>query len=96
MCTTTNIKNQGSLPLLKNNKIHKSCKSFKVGRPKSIKNLYLKPKEGLRGVNMHYHEFQKKEMLNHQCKAKFELEQHNVHNVKVQGVTTFALNPRTY
>ncbi len=96
MCTTTNIKNQGSLPLLENNKIHKSCKSFKVGRPKSIKNLYLKPKEGLRGVNMHYHEFQKKEMLNQQCKAKFELEQHDVHNVKVQGVTTFALNPRPY
>ncbi len=32
-------------------------------------------------------------MSNQQCKAKFKLEQHNVHNVKIQGVTTFALNP---
>ncbi len=51
---------------------------------------------GLRGVIMHYHEFQNKEMLNQQYKAKFELEQHDVHNVKVEGVTIFALNPKPY
>ncbi len=70
-----------------------SYKNSKVGKSKNIKKLYLKPKGCLRGVILHYHDFQKKEMSNQQCKAKFKLEQHNVHNVKIQGVTTFALNP---
>jgi hypothetical protein len=32
-------------------------------------------------------------MLNQQCKAKLELKQHNVHNVKVQNIMTLTLNP---